>query len=151
MLTLYADGSCLNKPRDVGGWAFMYELDSQRTIERSGAERNTTNNRMELTAVLMGLRSLLDLGMENHNLLVISDSQYVIYGASRWIHGWKAENWRIGKSKEILNRDLWIELDELAGMFNTNWAWVRGHNGHEQNTIVDRLARGAAMKLANRV
>ena len=138
MLKIYTDGSCLGNP-GPGGWAWV-ATDGKNIAERSGAEPDTTNNRMELTAVMRAL-----VAAQRHPEVEIhTDSQYVKNGMQSWIKNWKRNNWRTADKKPVKNQDLWIALDEAAGKIKIHWHWVRGHNGDEMNERVDALARAAA-------
>jgi ribonuclease HI len=141
MLKIWTDGSCLGNP-GPGGWAFI-ATDGKNTAERSGGERDTTNNRMELTAVIRAIRAA-----RRHNEIEIhTDSQYVKNGMQTWIKNWRKNNWRTADKKPVKNQDLWQKLDELANNTKIHWVWVRGHNGEEFNEMCDELARTAAEKL----
>lgn len=138
MLKIWTDGSCLGNP-GPGGWGFI-ATDGINTAERSGGERNTTNNRMELMAVIHALNAAT-----RHNELEIhTDSQYVKNGMLQWLQNWKRNNWRTSNKKPVKNQDLWQQLDRIAQTKQIYWHWVRGHNGNEMNERVDILARTAA-------
>lgn len=141
MLIIYTDGSCLGNP-GPGGWAFV-ATDGINTAERSGGEANTTNNRMELTAVIRALSA----ARRHSEVELHTDSQYVKNGMQSWIKNWKSNNWRTRDRKPVKNKDLWIQLDELAGQIKINWHWVKGHAGEEFNERCDELARTAAENL----
>lgn len=141
MLIIYTDGSCLGNP-GPGGWAFV-ATDGINTAERSGGEVNTTNNRMELTAVIRALSA----AHRHSEVELHTDSQYVKNGMQSWIKNWKSNNWRTRDRKPVKNKDLWIQLDELAGQIKINWHWVKGHAGEEFNERCDELARTAAENL----
>jgi ribonuclease HI len=138
MLKIYTDGSCLGNP-GPGGWAFI-ATNGRDTVERSGAESNTTNNRMELMAVINALRA----ARKHAELEIHTDSQYVKNGMESWIKNWKKNNWKTASRQPVKNQDLWMELDAAAAQVKIHWNWVRGHNGHEMNERVDTLARTAA-------
>lgn len=141
MLKIWTDGSCLGNP-GPGGWAFV-ATDGKNRAERSGGEKDTTNNRMELTAVIRAISAA-----RKHNEIEIhTDSQYVKNGTQVWIKNWKKNNWRTADKKPVKNQDLWQQLDELVSTVKIHWVWVRGHNGEELNERCDELARGAAEKL----
>ena len=141
MLKIWTDGSCLGNP-GPGGWAFV-ATDGKNTAERCGGEKDTTNNRMELTAVIRAITAA-----RKHNEIEIhTDSQYVKNGTQVWMKNWKKNNWRTADKKPVKNQDLWQKLDELVSMIKIHWVWVRGHNGEELNERCDELARGAATKL----
>ncbi len=141
MLIIYTDGSCLGNP-GPGGWAFV-ATDGINTAERSGGEANTTNNRMELTAVIRALSA----ARRHSEVELHTDSQYVKNGMQSWIKNWKSNNWRTRDRKPVKNKDLWIQLDELASQIKINWHWVKGHAGEEFNERCDELARTAAENL----
>lgn len=138
MLKIYTDGSCLGNP-GPGGWAFV-ATDGKNIAERSGAEANTTNNRMELMAVIRALNA----AKKHTELEIHTDSQYVKNGMESWIKNWKKNNWRTADKKPVKNQDLWMELDAAAATVKIHWHWVKGHAGHEMNERVDELARSAA-------
>lgn len=139
MLKIWTDGSCLGNP-GPGGWAFI-ATDGKNIARRSGGAENTTNNRMELTAVLCALKAAI----RNHDSVEIhTDSQYVKNGMQTWLKNWKTHNWRTADRKPVKNLDLWQDLDMVAQQIKINWVWVRGHNGEEFNEMVDELARTTA-------
>ena len=141
MLKIWTDGSCLGNP-GPGGWAFV-ATDGTNIAQRSGGEKDTTNNRMELMAVLRALTA----AHRHKELEIHTDSQYVKNGMQVWIKNWRKNNWRTADKKPVKNQDLWQQLDEIAGKMKIHWVWVRGHNGNELNEKCDELARGAAEKL----
>lgn len=142
MLKIWTDGSCLGNP-GPGGWAFV-ATDGKNIAERSGGECDTTNNRMELTAVIRAISAA-----RRHNEIEIhTDSQYVKNGMQTWIKNWRKNNWRTADRKPVKNKELWIMLDELASQVKIHWVWVRGHNGNEMNERCDELARTAAEKIS---
>ena len=140
MIKIWTDGSCLGNP-GPGGWAFV-ATDGDRTAERSGAEVDTTNNRMELMAVIRAL-----VAIKNRDVEIHTDSQYVKNGMQLWMKNWKKNNWRTADKKPVKNQDLWQQLDKLASEFTIKWVWVRGHDGNEMNERADTLARTAAESL----
>ncbi len=138
---LFTDGACSGNP-GPGGWAAILRNPETRKAKRlSGGEPDTTNNRMEMTAVIEGLRSLKsDRRWRVH---LISDSEYVIKGLTLWIEGWIANNWRRGKkagAPPVKNADLWQTLHALVSGFDMTYEHVRGHTGHPENEECDRLA-----------
>lgn len=137
MVEVWTDGSCLGNP-GKGGWAFLAKTENN-TFESSGGEKFTTNNKMELTAVIKALEYLKENNIKNVKFNL--DSQYVKNGIEIWINNWKKNNWKTADKKEVKNKELWIELDDLAKDFNISWNWVRGHDGNQNNEIVDKLAR----------
>jgi ribonuclease HI len=142
---LFADGACSGNP-GPGGWAFILKHPgSGKELEKSGGQRETTNNRMELTAVIRGLETL----KRPASVELVTDSMYVGKGLSEWLPKWKANGWRRreGKSlKEIKNEDLWRQLDELIARHKIHFTHVRGHAGHEENERCDALAVAAYQK-----
>ena len=141
MLKIWTDGSCLGNP-GPGGWAFI-ATDGKNRAERSGGEKDTTNNRMELTAVIRAISA----ARRHSEIEIHTDSQYVKNGTMVWMKNWKKNNWRTADRKPVKNQDLWQQLDELVSLVKVHWVWVRGHNGEELNERCDELARGAAEKL----
>lgn len=137
---LFADGACSGNP-GPGGWAFILRHPaSGKEMERSGGERQTTNNRMELTAAIEGLKAL----KEPCEVEVITDSEYVKNGITAWVPNWKRRNWMTSQKKPVVNQDLWEELDELAAKHQTRWSWTKGHASHADNNRCDELAQMAA-------
>jgi ribonuclease HI len=130
----YTDGACKGNP-GPGGWGVLLVYKGQRK-ELSGGEPNTTNNRMELRAVIEALKSL----KRSARIHIHTDSQYVHKGISEWIEGWKRKGWKTADGKPVKNQDLWQILDELASQHEVKWEWVRGHAGHPGNEEADRLA-----------
>jgi ribonuclease HI len=115
--------------------------------EKWGAERNTTNNRMELGAVIAALEALSLFSPAPEQVSVYTDSQYVQKGITQWIHSWKRNNWRTSSKEPVKNRDLWQRLDELSQVFPLVWQWVRGHAGNELNERCDQMTREAIASL----
>jgi len=142
---LFADGACSGNP-GPGGWAFLLRHPaSGKELERSGAERETTNNRMELTAVIRGLEAL----KRPTAVELIADSEYVGKGLSEWLPKWKANGWRRREGHrwaEIKNEDLWRRLDQLLAKHRVRFTHVRGHSGHAENERCDALAVAAYQK-----
>jgi ribonuclease HI len=134
VVDVYTDGACKGNP-GVGGWGALLEYDGTLR-ELYGGEPLTTNNRMELTAVIRALEAL----KRSCRVRLHTDSQYVQQGISSWIHNWKRRGWRTADRKPVKNADLWRRLDELAGNHDVEWIWVRGHAGHPGNEHADRLA-----------
>jgi ribonuclease HI len=135
---LITDGACLGNP-GRGGWACILRYNSHKR-ELFGYSPHTTNNRMELTAAIEGLRAI----NEACEVEVITDSEYVKNGITQWIHAWKRKNWRKSDKKPVINSDLWQELDEEVNRHKTQWTWTRGHSSHEDNNRADELATMAA-------
>ena len=142
---IYADGACRGNP-GPGGWAAVLMSDG-REKEIYGAEPLTTNNRMELTAVIRALEALKKPGTSAR---VYTDSQYVIKGIEEWVASWKARGWRTADKKPVKNQELWERLDELAARHSLEWHWVRGHSGVVGNERVDALANKAIDELKAR-
>jgi ribonuclease HI len=138
---LFTDGACLGNP-GPGGWAALLRFNGTEK-ELSGGEAATTNNRMELRAVIEGLNALT----RPCRVRVTTDSQYVQKGITEWIGGWKKRNWRTADKKPVKNVDLWQALDAARARHEVSWHWVRGHDGHAENERVDALARAEAEKL----
>jgi len=134
IIHIYSDGACKGNP-GVGGWGALLVANGHRK-EISGGEANTTNNRMEMTAVIRALESLKRPSMVE----VHTDSQYVQKGISEWMPGWKRRNWRTADGKPVKNQDLWLQLDALSQLHRIEWKWVRGHAGHPENERADALA-----------
>jgi ribonuclease HI len=135
---IITDGSCLGNP-GPGGWAAIlrYNLQSK---ELWGSAPHTTNNRMELTAAIEGLRALTEVC----EVEVTTDSEYVKNGITRWIEGWKRKGWMTAGKKPVVNQDLWKALDEEAARHRATWVWTRGHSSHADNNRCDELAVRAA-------
>ena len=132
---IFTDGACKGNP-GVGGWgALMVAGGAEKEI--FGGERNTTNNRMELQAVIEALRAL----KRPCEVVLHTDSQYVQKGISEWIHGWKARGWKTADKSPVKNEDLWRRLDEARLRHDVDWRWIKGHAGHEHNERADVLAR----------
>ena len=136
-IEIYTDGACRGNP-GPGGWAATLE-SGEHFRELSGAEADTTNNRMELTAVIRALEAL----KRSSPLIIHTDSEYVRRGITEWIGGWKARGWKTADKKPVKNRDLWERLDELSQQHDIEWRWVKGHSGVPGNERVDQLANAA--------
>ena len=137
IVEIYTDGACRGNP-GPGGWAALLSCEG-REKELAGAEALTTNNRMELTAVIRALEALKKPAQAR----VFTDSQYVRRGITEWVPSWKARGWRTADRKPVKNQDLWVELDNLAAAHRVEWHWVPGHAGVPGNERVDRLANQA--------
>jgi len=133
-VVVFADGACKGNP-GPGGWGAILRT-GDREKEIYGGEPATTNNRMELTAVIRALEALT----RRCKVKVFTDSQYVQKGISEWLAQWKRRGWRTAGRKPVKNEDLWRRLDELAGQHEVDWHWVRGHAGHPENERADALA-----------
>jgi ribonuclease HI len=134
LIKIYTDGACSGNP-GPGGWGVFIE-NSGNVTELSGRDENTTNNRMELKAVIEALKFFTI----NSELTIHTDSKYVMDGASRWIINWKKNNWKTAQKKDVKNKDLWIELDNLLNYHDVSWVWVKGHDGIYGNERADYLA-----------
>jgi ribonuclease HI len=140
---IFTDGACLGNP-GPGGYAAVVNIAGQEQII-VGRDPSTTNNKMEMTAAIKALEAV------PHSLPIVihSDSQYVIKGATQWLRGWKAKGWRKADGKPVLNQDLWLQVDDLIKGRKITWTWVKGHAGHEQNERVDGLANAEAQMAAD--
>ena len=134
VVEVYTDGACKGNP-GVGGWGVLLRY-GVRTRELCGGEGHTTNNRMELTAVIRALEAL----KRQCRVKLHTDSKYVQQGITAWIHDWKKRGWKTAAKKPVKNEDLWRQLDALAREHEIEWIWVRGHAGHDGNERADELA-----------
>ncbi|HEX7249427.1 MAG TPA: ribonuclease HI [Burkholderiales bacterium] len=134
IVEVYSDGACRGNP-GPGGWGAILRWRGEEK-ELWGGEAQTTNNRMELMAVIRALEAL----KAPSQVRVYTDSQYVQKGISEWIHAWKRKGWKTADKKDVKNVDLWKELDELASRHRVEWHWVKGHAGHPENERADQLA-----------
>ncbi len=138
MITIYTDGGCSGNP-GPGGWAFAVSENGKLVTTSSGGDAATTNNKMELTAVINALRFALDKG--EHEVTILTDSQYVKNGITQWIHSWKRNGWRTSSKAPVKNVEYWVQLDSLNSSLSVTWSWVKGHAGIEGNEECDRLVR----------
>lgn len=144
-IVIFTDGGCRGNP-GPGGWGALLQAGSAEK-ELWGGENNTTNNRMELTAVIRALEAL----KRRVSVQIHTDSQYVQKGISQWIHNWKKNGWRTADKSPVKNADLWQRLDLLSAKHDITWIWVKGHAGHPENERADRLAnRGIDELLAEK-
>lgn len=134
MINIYTDGACKGNP-GPGGWGALI-IENGEKNEIFGGEANTTNNRMEIMAVIMALRSI----EKKCEITVFTDSTYVQKGINEWIDKWKINGWRTSNRKDVKNKDLWVQLDSLNSEIIVNWIWVKGHSGHPENDRADFLA-----------
>jgi len=134
VVRIFTDGACKGNP-GPGGWGALMQWNGHER-ELFGGEASTTNNRMELLAVISALEAL----SRPCRLEVYTDSQYVQKGITEWIAGWKRRGWKTADKKPVKNVDLWLRLDQLAGLHEMSWHWVRGHDGHPENERADALA-----------
>ncbi|GAB6090137.1 ribonuclease HI [Spirochaeta dissipatitropha] len=139
-IKIYTDGGCHGNP-GPGGWAFVLtELDQE--LSSSGYESMTTNNRMELTAVIKALQ-LVQKDFPAKPALIVTDSQYVKNGITQWIHTWIRNGWKTSQKSPVKNKELWQQLLELTNSVNVEWAWVKGHAGDHYNEMCDSLVQDA--------
>ena len=136
-IKLYTDGACKGNP-GIGGWGALVQSGNHKK-ELSGSSENTTNNRMELVAVIEGLKFI----QQNMDIIITTDSQYVKNGINQWIINWKRNGWKTASKKPVKNKDLWVALDSLVKDKNIEWKWVKGHSGHPGNEKADQLANEA--------
>lgn len=134
---IYTDGACRGNP-GPGGWGALLRYDGHEKL-LSGAEADTTNNRMELMAAIMALASL----KRPCHISLTTDSQYVKNGVTIWIKAWKRNGWKTADKKPVKNRDLWERLEQEIARHHIDWHWVKGHNNHVENELVDELAKKA--------
>ncbi|MGQ8365847.1 ribonuclease HI [Glaciecola sp. 1036] len=137
-VVMYTDGSCLGNPGPGGFGALLEYKGTEKSIAKGF--KLTTNNRMELLAVIEGLNAL----KSPCHVTLYTDSQYVKNGIQKWIHNWKKRDWRTADKKKVKNEDLWKKLDLVANKHQIDWRWVKGHSGNPGNEKVDTLARDAA-------
>ena len=135
MVNLYTDGACSGNP-GPGGWGAILLHGSNRR-ELSGGEDETTNNRMEMMAVIKGIKAL----NRSCTVHIYTDSTYVMKGMTQWIAGWKSKGWKTSNKKPVKNVDLWQELDKVLNGHKVKWHWVKGHSGVAENERADELAR----------
>ena len=139
-IVIHTDGGCHGNP-GPGAWAYVMEV-AGRAVERAGAEPQTTNNRMELTAVIEALRAAEAVADSQRSAVVVyTDSQYVRNGITSWIAAWLKNGWMTASRKPVKNRDLWVTLRELDQRLHPRWEWLRGHAGHDLNERCDQLVQ----------
>jgi ribonuclease HI len=141
---LFSDGACSGNP-GPGGYGCILRCGG-KTKEISGAELETTNNRMEMTAAIVGLESL----KRPCDVFITTDSQYLVKGMTEWMDGWLKRGWKNSRKEDVLNRDLWERLLELSRVHRIQWGWIRGHNGHPENERCDELARQAILTMLDK-
>ncbi|MEN8166834.1 MAG: ribonuclease HI [Pseudomonadota bacterium] len=134
LVEIFTDGACKGNP-GPGGWGALLRYGGHEK-QLHGGEWSTTNNRMELMAVIQALRALT----RKSRVRITTDSQYVKNGITQWIHGWKRNGWKTAARQPVKNADLWQALDSEAARHDVEWAWVKGHSGHAENELADRLA-----------
>ena len=133
-ISIYCDGACSGNP-GPGGWGCLVERGGE-THEYSGGAARTTNNKMELQALIEGLKVVPDGALK-----IVTDSEYVVKGATQWMRGWKRNGWKTASRQPVKNQELWEEIDELLQGRTFQFEWVKGHAGHAQNERCDELAR----------
>lgn len=139
-IIVYTDGGCSGNP-GPGGWGIVVIVNGEAR-QLSGGEKNTTNNRMELTAAISALSVIQNTPSFNGKKIIVNiDSQYVKNGITVWIKSWKQKGWKTADKKPVKNQDLWQQLDELNSNLNVEWNWVKGHAGIEYNEICDQLCQ----------
>ena len=138
---IFTDGACKGNP-GPGGWGAILRMGHHEK-ELSGGDPATTNNRMEMSAVIEALKAL----KEPCEVRLHTDSRYVIDGITKWIFGWQKNGWKNSQKKPVLNADLWLELLESRSRHRIDWIWVKGHDGHPENERADRLASDAALSV----
>lgn len=141
VVKIYTDGACKGNP-GPGGWGVVMSKGARRK-ELYGGERDTTSNRMELTAAIKGLDALTRASIVE----VITDSKYVKDGITKWIHNWKRNDWKNSMRKPVKNADLWRMLDEIQSDHEVEWFWVKGHSGHPENERADCLANKGVARI----
>ena len=137
VLEIYTDGACRGNP-GVGGWGAILKYDN-KIKEINGFSKETTNNIMELSAVIKALKEL----NRSCDIIITTDSNYVKDGITKWIHNWKKNGWKTANKKPVKNKELWLELDDLVMQHKINWKWIKGHSGHPENERADQLANQA--------
>ena len=135
---IFTDGGCSGNP-GPGGWAYVVLSDGKMISYSSGGEAQTTNNRMELSAVIHAIEDVSLLGVDS--ITISTDSQYVKNGITTWINSWKRNGWKTASKDPVKNRELWEELDRLNAAGNIRWNWVKGHAGIKYNEMCDSLVR----------
>jgi ribonuclease HI len=138
-LEIFADGACSGNPGPGGYGAILKCGEVEKEIW--GCERETTNNRMEMTAVIEALRLL----SRPCQIRIVTDSNYVVKGMTQWIYGWIKRDWTNAQKKPVLNRDLWEQLLEMSRPHDIEWRWIKGHDGHRENERCDKIARKAIL------
>lgn len=139
-IEIYTDGACSGNP-GPGGWGALLRWNGHEK-ELSGGEEETTNNRMEMMAVIKALQTL----KKPSEVALYTDSKYVMQGVNDWLDGWKAKGWKTANKKPVKNQDLWQEIDSLIQTHKVHFHWVKGHAGHPENERADKLATGAIPK-----
>jgi len=135
-ITIYTDGACSGNP-GIGGWGVVILIPGNNPVYLNGGSNNTTNNQMELTATIESLKYF----KESKQILIFTDSKYVMNGIETWIKNWKINGWKTASKKPVKNKDLWEKLDKEIIRHTIEWKWVKGHAGNENNEKADFLAR----------
>jgi len=144
-ITVYTDGGCTGNP-GPGGWAAVLLFDGKE-LRLSGGDPSTTNNKMELTAVIKALMHINENSdLQNKSVDIYTDSQYVKNGLTQWIHNWIRNGWKTAAKKPVKNQEYWIALKKEADNLQLNWNWVKGHSGDEYNELCDSLVEAERMK-----
>ena len=138
MIEIYTDGACSGNP-GIGGWGAII-IEDKKNLEIKGGLNDTTNNQMELMATIEALKTF----REKKEITIYTDSKYVKDGITTWIKKWKINNWKTANKKEVKNKELWTELDNLSNTFEIKWSWVKAHSTDKLNNEVDLLARSSA-------
>jgi ribonuclease HI len=146
LIEIYTDGGCSGNP-GPGGWAYVIIRDGVFVSEKWGAEKQTTNNRMELQAVIAALEAFSPKDTGGEKITVYTDSQYVQKGITIWLADWEKRGWKTSDKKPVKNKELWQRLKTLAGFFSVSWVWVKGHAGNKYNERCDELTRTAIVSL----
>ena len=144
IIELFSDRACKGNP-GLGGWGVLIK-NSKTLNELKGSQQQTTNNRMELIAVIEGLKSI----KKHSHIQITTDSMYVKNGINQWINNWKKNGWKTAAKKSVKNKDLWQELDELVQKYSIKWLWVKGHSGHPGNERADQLANEAIVEFQDK-
>jgi ribonuclease HI len=144
-IKIFSDGSCLGNP-GPGGYASIIQFNEDTKVLIKGGEIETTNNRMELTAVIKAIEAL-EINEESYEIHIYTDSQYLTKGISEWLDKWIKNNWKTSSGKEVENRDLWERLYNLSQRHKINTFWIKGHSGHPENEHCDKIARMEALKI----
>lgn len=145
IVEIFTDGACRGNP-GPGGWGALLRFNGNEK-EIKGAEWETTNNRMELTAAIRAIESLN--ANRRWNVCLTTDSVYVKNGITEWMSGWKRRNWKTAGKKPVKNVDLWQQLDRASALHDIEWRWIKGHSGHEENDRADALANAAIDEMLN--
>ncbi|CEM61958.1 ribonuclease HI [Treponema phagedenis] len=145
LIEVYTDGACSGNP-GPGGWAFVMVIDGKEPFTQSAGEKLTTNNRMELAAVINALQAISQ-NYASARICLYTDSQYVKNGITEWIQKWKKNGWKTASKQPVKNQDLWLLLDKLSSELKPEWNWVKGHAGNKFNELCDELAVAAAQSV----